>query len=530
MNMITLIIDHLTIAVPAGSTILQAAESLGITIPTLCYQDGCPSNTSCMVCVVHELGTGSLVPACSMPVSERMRIATNDDRVREARRDTLDLLLSEHAGDCEAPCRRACPAHMNIPLMIWQIREGRHADAIATVRETIPLPAVLGRICPAPCEKACYRSRYDHPVAICSLKRFAADFDLANNPPRQPAIRSVSRKRAAVIGAGPAGLSAAYFIALHGHECHVYDRGELPGGMLRYGVSRGTLPESVLDAEIESIRSLGVDFRLNQALGIHFSLNGLRDDYDAVVLAVGKADPALCMDSGVECSPRGVVVSRETFETSIPGVFAAGNAFSEGKTAVRAVAQGGGAAFSVNRLLDGLPVSGRPRKFDSVMGKLLEGEIDELIKSAEPYDRVKPSENPHQGYSESEAARESARCFQCSCRKPESCRLRQYAAEYGADKKRFAFGKRNRYLRIGRHTDIIFEPSKCIKCNRCVQIAKKAGERYGLAFIGRGFDMRLAVPFDESLENGLAISAKECVEACPVGALSWKRGEEVSQS
>ncbi|MHB9029977.1 MAG: 2Fe-2S iron-sulfur cluster-binding protein [Candidatus Latescibacterota bacterium] len=526
MKTITLTINDMRVTVPGGGTVLDAAESLGITIPTLCHTNGCLPNTSCMVCVVHELRTDSLIPACSMPAAEGMRIATDDERVREARRDTLDLLVSEHVGDCESPCRRACPAHMNIPLMIRQIQEKKFGEALITVRNDIALPAVMGRICPAPCEKACYRSHHDHPLSICALKRFVADLDLAKASPFRPEILSRSGKKVAVVGAGPAGLSAAYFIARYGHECHVYDRNEKPGGMLRYGVPDEKLPKSVLDAEIASIRALEVEFRTGQTLGKDFSLRELREEYAAVVLAWGKTDPDMIPDPGMEISSRGIAVNRKTFETSMPGVFAGGNAVSEGKMAIRSAAHGKAIAFSVHRFVNGLPVNGPAPGFTSVIGKLQAGETEEFIKGAERYDRVEPSDNPEAGFSENEAIRESQRCFHCDCRKPQTCALRRYAAEYGADQKRFSFGRRNCFRRIDRHELVIFEPGKCIKCNRCVEITKKAGEQFGFTFINRGFDIQVAVPFSESLENGLRKAAKECVEACPTAALSWKRGEE----
>ncbi len=257
----------------AGSTVLAAAETLGIAIPTLCHVNGFKPNTSCMICVVHELKTDSLILACSMPAEEGMHIETDNERVREARKDTLDLLLSEHVGDCEAPCQRTCPANMNIPLMIRQIKERNFEEAIITVKKDIALPAVLGRICPAPCEKGCHRKYYDNPVSICSLKRFVADVDLAKESPYRADIKPKSGKKVAIIGAGPTGLSAAYYITQSGHECCIYDRNKKPGGLLQYGVPDEKLPKSVLDAEIEQILALGVELRMEKTHGKDFNLS-----------------------------------------------------------------------------------------------------------------------------------------------------------------------------------------------------------------------------------------------------------------
>ena len=160
------------------------------------------------------------------------------------------------------------------------------------------------------------------------------------------------------------------------------------------------------------------------------------------------------------------------------------------------------------------------------MGKLLDGEADEFIKEADENGRMAFDGGFEKGYSDEEAVKESGRCFHCDCRKPESCRLRQYSGEYGAEQKRYKFGQRKQFVKIVRHELVNFEPGKCIKCNICVEITKKAGERFGFTFAGRGFDVRLTVPFNESLENGLKKAAKECVESCPTAALAWRNNEE----
>ncbi len=526
MITVKLAIDGRSVSVPAGCTILAAARSLGIEIPTLCHREGSAPHTSCMICVVWDRTTERLLPACSSPAVEGMDIDTSGERVREARRDTLDLLLSEHVGDCEAPCQRACPAGMNIPLTIRQIGGGALGDAIVTIKNHIALPAVLGRICPAPCEKACRRRQIDAPVAICALKRFAADNDLAEPEPYRPALSQKSGKHVAVVGAGPAGLSAAYYIARYGHGCRVFDRNAEPGGLLRYAVPDNRLPKDVLDADIEQIRALGVEFATGQALGTDLTLRGLIDEYDAVVLATGKTDTALLAGYGFQCASDGIAIDRKTFETSMQGVFAGGNIVSEGKMAVRSAAHGRSIARSVNLFLSGLTVTATHRDFNSMMGNLIEGEAEEFLGHAAPYERVEPSGGPDAGFSLEEAERESRRCLHCDCRKPSSCALRRYADEYGAHQRRYRYGERKRFVRAGRHGGVVFEQGKCIKCNICIDIAKQAGERLGLTFVGRGFDVRVAAPFDETIEDGLEKTAAECIESCPTGALAWRDAEE----
>ena len=524
MNTVKININNLDVEVPVESTLLEAAEKLNIHIPTLCHLNGKNRQTSCMICVVHEKNSNQLFPSCSMTVAEGMQIETDNDKVRKARKDVLDLLLSEHVGDCEAPCQRACPAHMNIPLMIRQIEEGKFAKALVTVKKDIALPAVLGRICHAPCEKGCNRKYYDSPVSVCSLKRFVADVDLTQNVSYKPVLKEKSGKRIAIFGAGPAGLSAAYYLLQDGHDCFIYDRNSEPGGMLRYGVLEEKLPKSVLDSEIERISELGAKFMMEQSLGKEIGWDELGNDFEAVVLTVGEIDPTVFKNTGLDQTARGLVVNRETFETSISGVFAGGNVLAKARMAIRAAAHGRGIAYSVDQFLSKNIVTGPPKKFNSKMGKIGNDEVSEFLKEAGKYDQVIPQGQGgfKSGYTDLEAKKESSRCFGCDCRKLESCKLRQYSEKYEADQARFKLDKRIKFQKILQHDQVIYEPGKCIKCGLCVQITKEAGEKFGLNFVYRGFDVRVKTPFNEPLSEGLKKTAGECIKACPTAALSWR--------
>ena len=171
------------VEVPPGGTLLDAARSLGIDVPTLCYLEGCQPSTSCLVCVVRVKGRNGFVPACATMADDGMEVESESPEVHQVRKTALELLLSDHVGDCLAPCYFTCPAHMDIPLMLRQIGGENLREAIATVKEAIALPAVLGRICPGPCEKGCRRGAADGAVAVCGLKRFVADADLASREP-----------------------------------------------------------------------------------------------------------------------------------------------------------------------------------------------------------------------------------------------------------------------------------------------------------------------------------------------------------
>jgi len=517
-----LTINGRNVAVESGATILDAVRSIGIKVPTMCHLDGYPHFTSCMICVVKEKNSGRLLPSCSAAAADGMVIETDSEEVRHARRSALDLLLSEHVGDCEAPCRTTCPAHMNIPLMIRQIAAGKMRDAIETVKDDIALPAVLGRICPAPCEKACRRGRFDSSLAICLLKRVVADIDLSDKSPYEPVCKPASGRKVAIVGAGPAGLAAACYLARAGHACTVIDDREEPGGQLRYGVPDNILPREVLTKEIETIRKLGVVFRMNTRVGRDIDTIRLRKEFDAIVLAPGKQDTHSAAGWGVDVNEDRIKVDQHSMVTSDANVFAGGEAVQHGHLAVRAVGHGKIIAHAVDQYLGGKAVTGIVRRFDSRMGKLLEGEISEFMKEADRSAGMEPGGGAATGFSVEEAVKEGRRCMHCDCRKADNCTLRDLADEYSATQRRFNVEGRRRFERTVTHATVVYEPGKCTKCGICVRITERARETPGLAFMGRGFEAFVGVPFNEPLSAGLKSTAVECVKQCPTGALAFK--------
>lgn len=165
-------VDNRKIEVREGTTILEAAEKLGIAIPTMCSLKGYEPHTSCMVCVVELEGSESLVPACGAQVLDGMSVKTASEKVLEARKTSLELLLSEHAGDCLAPCQRACRMNIDIPLMIRLIKKGYLEQAGRIVQA---VSTDMCRECDRQCEKACRRRMYDESVAIYRLVKFVED-------------------------------------------------------------------------------------------------------------------------------------------------------------------------------------------------------------------------------------------------------------------------------------------------------------------------------------------------------------------
>ncbi len=197
------------------------------------------------------------------------------------------------AGVCQAlfdaPCQNACPADQNAWGYVTLISEGKFKEAIAVIKESNPFPAVCGRVCVHPCEGKCRRNQIDEPVAICALKRFAADYDLNSyDPYRPPVAKSIQEEKVAIIGAGPAGLTAAYFLARKGYKVTVFEALPVAGGMLAVGIPEYRLPKDVLNAEIKAITDLGVEVKLNTALGKDVTTGQLfAQGYKAILMATG---------------------------------------------------------------------------------------------------------------------------------------------------------------------------------------------------------------------------------------------------
>ena len=217
-----------------------------------------------------------------------MVIQTLNTTIASARKQCLESLLSDHYGDCVAPCHVACPAGVDIQGYIALIARGAYKEAVELIKEALPLPSVIGRICPRPCEEACRRNLVDQPISICSLKRFAADYELLSEERFVPTIKPRTGFGVAIIGSGPAGLSAAYYMIQEGHEVTVFEALPKSGGMLRYGIPDYRLPADILDREIATITDLGVNIKTNQALGKDFTIKSLFEDgIKAIFLAIG---------------------------------------------------------------------------------------------------------------------------------------------------------------------------------------------------------------------------------------------------
>jgi formate dehydrogenase major subunit len=297
----TLTIDGVEVTCDRGETILQAAERAGVQIPTLCYESRLPASAACRLCMVEVEGWGKPVSSCSTYAADGIVVHTDTEKVRKMRRLYLELLLSDHNSFCTPPCADACPTHIKIPQFLDAIARGDYATGVRKLREDLPFPAILGRVCPRPCEEPCRRNLVDEPITICSLHRFVADQCLDDEQtgelllPYEP--RPDSGKRVAVLGAGPAGLACAFYACLDGHRVTIFEAEDKPGGLLRYGIPGFRLPREVVDKELNVLWRLGVELECGKRLGADLRLDDLTAAYDAVFLGLGaRQTPALAVE------------------------------------------------------------------------------------------------------------------------------------------------------------------------------------------------------------------------------------------
>ena len=283
---ITITIDGKKIETQEGMTILNVASQNGIKIPNLCYDGRVELYGACGLCTVEVEGIPKLLRACSTKVSDGMVVYTQTERVKASRKVALELLLSDHTGDCVAPCSKACPAGTDCQGYVGLIANGEYKEAVKLIKEKLPLPASIGRICPHPCEKNCRRQYVDESISIAFLKGFVGDMDLLGDT-YIPEIEPDTNKKVAIIGGGPAGLTAAYFLRKQGHSVTIFEQMPQMGGMLRYGIPEYRLPKAVLDKEVKLIEDMGVELKNNVNIGKDISFDQIKEDNDATLVAIG---------------------------------------------------------------------------------------------------------------------------------------------------------------------------------------------------------------------------------------------------
>ena len=283
MSQVNIVINGKEYLADTEKTLLDNILENGIYLPHLCHNKELESYGGCGLCLVEVEGIRKPLRACSTTVTEGMKVTTSTPELEKSRKMTLSVIMSDHAGDCKAPCYMACPTHQDIQAYVGLIANGEEKKALEIIKEDNPLPASIGRVCPHPCEVKCRRAHLEGAVSICALKRFAADSFMDYIPK----CEEKNGKRVAVIGAGPAGLSCAYFLAIKGYSVEIFESESHGGGMLRYGIPAYRLPKDILDKEIENIEKMGVEIHYNKRLGRDFTIQSLKGDFDAVFVAIG---------------------------------------------------------------------------------------------------------------------------------------------------------------------------------------------------------------------------------------------------
>lgn len=285
--MIEVLLNGKTVTCEPGTTILDLARREGLKIPTLCHDEELNPFGSCWVCAVEVKGRRGFVTSCGTTVSPGMEIVTDSPEIQAARKMALELLISNHYADCEAPCKVACPDHVDIQSYISLIANGQYHEAVKVIKETLPLPLSIGRVCPAFCEKECRRQIVEEPIAIRQLKRYAADQDLEDYWTYVPQKEAEKPQKVAIVGAGPSGLTCGFYLSNQGYSVDVFESNPAAGGWLRYGIPEYRLPKAILDREIELLCVNGMKIHYNRELGRDLNLQSLAADYDAVYLALG---------------------------------------------------------------------------------------------------------------------------------------------------------------------------------------------------------------------------------------------------
>lgn len=286
MEKVKVVINGTEIEAPPGATILDVVTENDLDrIPTLCHSPELEPYGSCFVCVVEVKGRRNLVPACATRIAPDMEIETRNERIIASRRTALELLISNHYADCVSPCMEGCPAGVDAQGYIALSAMGLYREAVDLIRESNPFPAICGRVCVRKCEVVCRRGDVDKPVGINAIKRFVTDspgvYD--GTTLREPE----TGKTVGIVGAGPAGLTAAWFLGRKGHKPVVYEAMERSGGMLRYGIPTYRLPDEVLDREVEYICRAGAEIHYNVRIGENITLDELKKRHDAVFVGAG---------------------------------------------------------------------------------------------------------------------------------------------------------------------------------------------------------------------------------------------------
>src|SRR5438105_1101037 len=522
------------------------------------------------MCLVEIEGYHRPMPSCHLPVQPGMVITQASDSLFKLRRQNLEYILSDHNAYCMPPCQVGCPTHIDIPGYLELMAKGQHVEAARLVKEVLPFPYMLGLVCPKPCQEVCRRGLVEEEIAICQCHGYTGEMvmemDQAPTPfPQLPA----TGKRVAVVGAGPAGLTCAYYAALKGHAVTVFDMMEKQGGICRYGIPEYRLPKVKLDKELNSVWQLrDTEFKGGMTLGRDFSIDDLfTQGYDAVFLGIGcwrsndlpipgidlpgviEAINYLRMNAEGNPVPVGkgqkVVVVGGGFTTfdcartsrrlgaEVTVVYRRSRRAMGARTVIECVAQGKLAAKAIDRYLAGDDMA---RVAEEIAQEEAVPELIDIVpyKPEEPQvrmpmlpfpDRVQSFQVIENGYDKAAAEKEAARCLQCVCPDVGRCHLQRLSLEHGLTDNRFHRAEPvdyHDYEYDFSHDFILRDLNKCINCTQCVRICRDVigANCYGL--MGVGYDSIVTTPWNVSLKYTDCVSCGACAETCPTGALMMR--------
>ncbi len=571
----TIIIDNQEITVSDGCTILEAARQAGITIPTLCFLPGARPETSCLVCQVRLVdpnrpGFFKTVPSCATLVQEGMVVESDSPAIYQSRKTALELLLSDHRGDCFGPCTHICPTGLDIPRLLRAFAAGNQSAAESILFESMAFPSILGRLCGHPCESGCRRKILDQPIPIQAIHRTVSDRQLASkDSPTAAAANTetgkqniLSGKSIAIVGAGPTGLTAAFLLARQGANVVVFEKNEFPGGRLQTEFVKKLDSPNVLNDELARIWDQGVVCHINSSICEPEQLADLSIRSDAVLWTAGAGslvdlEAILSPSESYRWEP-----NSDRWKNLFwigDNLFVAGDA-RRGKNSPLVLNAGEGrwAALSIAKFLCGDDLtrwerSGlRPWSIRSFAPTR-----EELLSLAESQTQFRQNDLPNDspvdndspdGNTTDTLVRSAENCLHCDCRAVDDCRLRHWSEVYQANPEQW--GRSSKSLTVLNEAyNVTREPSKCIDCGLCVQIANQSARedktaKYnavrnnptennptetttpgqnlghsGLSFRGRGFSVQLCVPFDDPLTESMSEqTAQRCADACPTAA------------
>lgn len=447
-------INGQTVVGRAGSTVLELALANGIVIPHLC--DGAEPWGSCGLCLVEVEGRPQPVRACCLTAEEGMVVNSRTERVQRDRRLVLELMLSEHTGDCTAPCSMACPAGVDCQVALAALARGDFRRAAAVWKDALPLPGAVGLTCGAFCRSACRRRYVEEPLSIPALQVWTARADLDSGHPVCPSMVPDSGWSVCVVGGSLRGLSAAYFLRRLGHRVTVAEESSKMGGVLRE-----RCPDTgLLDRELSWLEGLGICFQTGCPVSVVRASGG---GFDLLLpLAEGGEDPAREVARGRQAAEK----AHERLTREAPN----------SRPTIRCRAQVSERSFQNVPICLGQPVDG--------------GDLATVRA-------------------------EASRCLECGCSAYPACGLLREINAAGVRPGRLGWVRLPGPTPLT--PGLVYTRSKCLLCGRCVRACGETG-RGLLSLSGKGRQTTIIGGLPDGTDSPCA-NCLRCLEACPTGAL-----------